>query len=79
MQILLIDHLKQVSEFMWDEINVLDASREAVLAHGDKEDEDDGDDVQPPSGHYRLGSCSKPITLAEVEANHQADAAFERF
>ncbi|KAJ8690115.1 hypothetical protein PTI98_011573 [Pleurotus ostreatus] len=78
-QILLIDHLKQVSEFIWDEINVLDASREAVLAHRDEEDEDDGDDVQPPSGHYRLGSRSKPITLAEVEANHQADAAFERF
>ncbi|KAJ8701072.1 hypothetical protein PTI98_004035 [Pleurotus ostreatus] len=80
-QILLIDHLKQVSDFIWDEINVLDASKKLVAPTPAPEDEDAEDDdvIASPSGHYSLGSRDKPITLADVEANHQGDAAFERF
>ncbi|KAL4251298.1 hypothetical protein AB1N83_013827, partial [Pleurotus pulmonarius] len=77
-QILLIDHLKQISEFIWDEINVLDASRKPAPPTPAPEDDND-DDIVSPSGHYMLGSWDKSITFAEVEANRQGDAAFERF
>ncbi|KAF4576196.1 hypothetical protein EYR36_004173 [Pleurotus pulmonarius] len=80
-QILLIDYLKQVSDFIWDEIDVLNASRKLVAPTPAPEDDDAEDDdvIASPSGHYSLGSRDKPITLVDVEANHQGDAAFEQF
>ncbi|KDQ33978.1 hypothetical protein PLEOSDRAFT_1033035, partial [Pleurotus ostreatus PC15] len=78
-QILLIDHLRHVSDFIWDEIEVLEASRKPVALADDNNEAENEEDITPPSGHYKLGSRTKPITLGEVEENHSNDVAFERF
>ncbi|KAF9491747.1 hypothetical protein BDN71DRAFT_1484072 [Pleurotus eryngii] len=61
------------------EINVLEASQKPVTAADNEDEAENDEDVTPPSGHYKLGSCTKPIMLGEVEENYSNDVAFERF
>ena len=75
----MIDHLRHVSDFIWDEIEVLEASQKPVTLVNNNNEAENEEDITPPSGHYELSSSTKPITLGEVEENHSNDLAFERF
>ncbi|KAJ8688723.1 hypothetical protein PTI98_013482 [Pleurotus ostreatus] len=70
---------RHVSDFIWDEIEVLEASQKPVTLADDNNKAENKEDITPPSGHYKLGSRTKPITLGEVEENHSNDVAFESF